>query len=66
MDNMLSILLYCTLILFIDVATLVTLTTILLNKITAAQNEVALSYLIVCGLYFMAVIFVATIQANEI
>ena len=33
----------------------------LLTKITAAQNEVALSYHKVRGLYFLAVIFAATI-----
>ena len=35
--------------------------TILLTKTTAAQNEVALSYHRVRGLYFLAVVFVATI-----
>ena len=35
--------------------------TILLTKITATQNEVALSYHKVRGQYFMAVIFIATI-----
>ena len=34
---------------------------ILLTKTTAAQNEVALSYHRVRGLYFLAVVFVATI-----
>ena len=34
---------------------------ILLTKITAAQNGVALSYHNVRGLYFLAVIFVGTI-----
>ena len=34
---------------------------ILLTKTTAAQNEVALSYHRVRGLYFMAVVFAATI-----
>ena len=34
---------------------------ILLTKITAAQNEVALSYHRVRGLYFLAVVFSATI-----
>ena len=34
---------------------------ILLTKTTAAQNEVALSYHSVRGLYFLAVVFVATI-----
>ena len=34
---------------------------ILAAKITAAQNEVVLSYHRVCGLYFVAVIFAATI-----
>ena len=34
---------------------------ILLTKTTAAQNEVAPSYHIVSGLYFLAVVFVATI-----
>ena len=36
-------------------------TTILLTKTISAQNEVALSYHRVRGLYFMAVVFVATI-----
>ena len=35
--------------------------TIPLTKTTAAQNEVALSYHCVRGLYFMAVVFVTTI-----
>ena len=34
---------------------------ILLTKTTAAQNEVALSYHKLRGLYFLAVVFVATI-----
>ena len=34
---------------------------ILLTKATAARNEGALSYLRVRGLYFLAVVFVATI-----
>ena len=34
---------------------------ILLTKTTAAQNDVALSYRIVRGLYFLAVIFAPTI-----
>ena len=34
---------------------------ILLIKTTAAQNEVALSYYRVRGLYFLAVVFVTTI-----
>ena len=38
--------------------------TILLTKTTAAQNEVALSYHRVRGLYFLAVIFVATIYTG--
>ena len=38
---------------------------ILLTKTTAAQNEVALSYHIVRGLYFLAVVFVATIVLSE-
>ena len=33
--------------------------TVLLTKTTAAQNEVALSYLSVRGLYFLAVVFAA-------
>ena len=37
--------------------------TILLTKITAAQNEVALSYHCMRGLHFLAVIFAATIEA---
>ena len=36
-------------------------TIILLSKITAAQNENALSYHIMRGLYFLAVIFAAII-----
>ena len=36
----------------------------LLTKTTVAQNEVALSYHIVRGLYFQAVVFVATIIYN--
>ena len=36
---------------------------ILLVKTTAAQNEVALSYHKVRGLYFLAVVFEATISA---
>ena len=36
---------------------------ILLTKTTAAQNEVMLSYHSVHGLYFLAVVFVATIVA---
>ena len=35
--------------------------TILLTKTTAAQNEVALSYHKVRGVYFLAVVFVRTI-----
>ena len=38
--------------------------TILLTKTTAAQNEDALSYHKVRGLYFLAVISVATIVGN--
>ena len=38
---------------------------ILLTEITAAQNEVALSYHIVRGLYFLTVIFVTTIINNS-
>ena len=34
---------------------------IILTKTTAAQNEVVLSYHRVCGLYFLAVVFEATI-----
>ena len=36
----------------------------LLTKTTAAQNEVALSYRSVRGLYFPAVVFVSTIYAK--
>ena len=36
-------------------------TTILPTKTTAARNEDALSYLKVRGLYYLAVVFVATI-----
>ena len=39
--------------------------TILLTKATAAQNEDALSYLRVRGLYYLAVVFVATILHLE-
>ena len=39
--------------------------TILLTKITDAQNEVALSYHRVRGLYFVAIIFAATIKFNR-
>ena len=39
--------------------------TILLTKITAAQNEVALSYHRVRGLYFLAAIFAATIVHSK-
>ena len=38
----------------------------LLTKTTAAQNEGALSYHSVRGLYFQAVVFVATIAAKLI
>ena len=34
---------------------------IVLTETTVAQNEDAFSYLRVCGLYFLAVVFVATI-----
>ena len=37
---------------------------ILLTKITAAPNEAALSYYRVRGLYFLAVIFVASIVSS--
>ena len=37
---------------------------ILLTKTTAAQTEDALSYYTVRGLYFLAVVFVATIVVN--
>ena len=40
-------------------------TNILLTKITAAKNEVALSYHKVRGLYFPAVILTATIYPPE-
>ena len=39
---------------------------ILLTKTTAAQNEDALSYHSVRGLYFLAVVFVATIEIATI
>ena len=42
-------------------AKLITFITILLTKITAAQNKVALRHHKVHGLYFLAVIFAATI-----
>ena len=42
-----------------------TTTTIRLTKITAAQNEVALSYHRVRGLYFLAVVFAATITSTR-
>ena len=38
--------------------------TILLIKTTAAQNEDVLSYLRVRGLYYLAVVFVATIEVE--
>ena len=38
----------------------------LLTKATAAQNEVALSYHRVRGLYFLAVVFVATIYTIHV
>ena len=34
---------------------------ILLTEIAAAQNEIALSYCIVRGLYFLAVVFATTV-----
>ena len=40
-------------------------TTILLTKTTAAQNEAALSYHKVRGLYFLAVAFVVTIGGYQ-
>ena len=39
---------------------------ILLTKTTAAQNEVALSYHRARGLYFLAVVFVATTVLRSI
>ena len=39
--------------------------TILLTKASAAQNEVALSYHGMRGLYFLAVIFAATITSSK-
>ena len=39
--------------------------TILLTKTTAAQNEVALSYHRVRGLYFLAVVFATTVIYNS-
>ena len=41
------------------------ITTIVLMKITVTQNEVALSYHKVRGLYFVAVIFAATIILSD-
>ena len=38
---------------------------ILLTKITATQNEVALSYLRLRGLYFLAVVFATTITVDK-
>ena len=38
---------------------------ILLTKITTVKNEVALSYRRVCGLYFLAEIFTATILISK-
>ena len=38
--------------------------TILLTKTNAAQNEVALRYYRVRGLYFLAVVFVTTVYQN--
>ena len=47
---------------FIIVSTLIVhIITILLTITTAAQNEGALSYLSVRGLYFLVVVFAATI-----
>ena len=40
--------------------------TILLTKTTAAQNEVTLNYRRVRGLYFLAVVFAATIRTLHI
>ena len=40
------------------------ITIILLPKTTAVQNKVALSYQRVRGLYFLAVVFVATIDTR--
>ena len=40
--------------------------TILLTKTTAAQNEVAHSYGIVRGLYFLAVVFVRSISQLDV
>ena len=40
------------------------LLSIILTKTTAAQNDVALSYRRVRGLYFLAVVFAATIFEN--
>ena len=40
------------------------LQTSLLTKTTAAQNEVALSYYTVRGLYFLAVVFAVTVQCT--
>ena len=42
-----------------------TATTILLTKTTAAQNEVALSYHGMRGLYFLAVVFASTIELSS-
>ena len=39
--------------------------TILLTKTTAAQNEAALSYHRLRGLYFLAVVFVRSIISKE-
>ena len=39
--------------------------TILLTKITVVQNEAALSYHRVRGLYFLAVVFAATVYDSE-
>ena len=38
---------------------------ILLTKITAARNEIALSYHNVRGLYFLAVVFVRSIYTSH-
>ena len=40
---------------------IVLLLLLLLTKTTAAQNDVALSYHILRGLYFLAVVFAATV-----
>ena len=47
---------------YIEVGRIIAATSKLLTKITATQNEDAISYHTVRGLYFLAVVFAATID----